>query len=225
MRVNYLRFDIWLCLLISVGLSFIPVKILEAVLPQQYEEYVEEHTVEEGEIGGKAGEDVFRAQNVEDLLNHDTFTVVSKGIEYMNKGAGYHGGTYMYAVTLPSGEKIAAKINGDNVQRTGDSIYNSKTDTILPVGKIVYEDLSQDTSFINQIEYKEPLTRTDIYIDMLGTGGKLNEEDYKEVPTMMAQILTVVIAFPILHWLGSKFGLFPYFFPPREKKEKEDKNL
>ena len=220
MRTHYLRFDIWLCLLISVGLSFIPAKILEAVLPQQYEEYVEEHTVAEGEIGGKAGEDVFRAQNVEDLLNHDTFTVISPGFEYMNKGGGYHGGIYMHALTLPSGEKIAARINTENIQKEGDSF--SRGNSTLPVGKIVYEDLSQDTYFINQIEYKEQLTRTDFYIDMLGNGGKLSQEDYSEAPTMLAQILTVVIAFPILHWLGSKFGIFPYFFPPKEKKEKTE---
>lgn len=220
MRTHYLRFDIWLCLLISVGLSFIPVKILEATLPKQYEQYVEEHTVADGEIGGKAGEDVFRAQNVDDLLNHDTFTVISPGVQYMNKGGGYHGSYYFHALTLPSGEKIAAKINSDSIQRDRDNIY--KGDTTLPVGKIVYEDLSADATFINQIEFKEPLTRTDIYIDMMGIGGKLSEEDYQEAPTMLAQLLTVVIAFPILHWLGSKFGIFPYFFPPREKKEKTE---
>ena len=78
MRYHYnMRFDIWICLAIGVLLSFIPVKILEAVLPKSYESYVEEHIVEDGEIGGVAGEEIFRAQNVEDLLSHDTFTVVS----------------------------------------------------------------------------------------------------------------------------------------------------
>ena len=45
MRYHYLRFDIWLCLLISVLLSMIPVKILESTLPKSYENYVEEHEV------------------------------------------------------------------------------------------------------------------------------------------------------------------------------------
>ena len=133
MRVHYLRFDIWLCLLISVLLSFIPAKILENTLPKSYDNYVEEHTVEDGEIGGVADETVYRAQNVEDLLNHDTFTIVSPGIQYRNRGGGYHGNYYMQAVTLPSGEIIAAKINSDSVQTTGDTIYNG--DSILPVRK------------------------------------------------------------------------------------------
>lgn len=209
-RYHVLRFDIWICLLISMLLSLIPLKILDSILPKAYESYTDEHEVAEGEIGGIADESVYRAQSVEDLLSHETFTIVSKGIQYMNKGGGYHGSYYMHAVTLPSGEIIAAKINGDSVQRTGDSIYTG--DSILPVGKIVYEDLQQDQSFLNQIEYGESLTRRDFYIDMMGNGGKLSEEDYTELPKMLAQLITVFIAFPILHALGAKFGLFPYFF-------------
>ena len=86
-------------------------------------------------------------------------------------------------------------------------------------GKIVYEDLTQDTYFINQIEYSEELTRKDFYIDMLGEGGKLSEEDYTEAPILFSQLITVIIAFPILHALGSRFGIFPYFFPPKEIKD------
>ncbi|MCI9366546.1 MAG: hypothetical protein HFJ54_08710 [Clostridia bacterium] len=219
MRYHYLRFDIWACLAISVLLSFIPVKILEATLPEAYENYVEEHTVEDGAIGGIAGEEVVRAENIEDLLANDTFTVISPGIEYRNKGGGYYKNYYMHALTLPSGEKVAAIINGDSVQKTGESIYSG--DSILPVGRIVYEDLTQNETFINQIEFKEELSRKDFYIDMMGEGGKVSEEDYKELPTTMAQLITVIIAFPILHMLGAKFGIFPYFFPPKNKKESE----
>lgn len=219
MRVHYLRFDIWLCLLLGFLLSFVPVKIAENVLPKAYESYEEEHVVEDGDIGGKAGEEVYRAQNIEDVLSHDTFTVVSPGIQYRNLGGGYHGGYYMHALTLPSGERVAARINGDSVQTTGESIYSG--DSILPVGKIVYEDLSQDESFINQIEYSKELTRVDFYIDMMGNGGKLSKEDYTEPVMILLQLGTVIISFPIFHMLGSKFGIFPYFFPPKEEKKKE----
>lgn len=219
MRVHYLRFDIWLCLLLGFLLSFIPVKIAENLLPKAYDSYEQEHIVEDGEIGGIASEEVYKAQNIEDLLSHDTFTVVSPGIQYRNKGGGYHGGYYMHALTLPSGEKVAARINGDSVQTIGESIYSG--DSILPVGKVVYEDLTEDSSFINQIEYSEELTRTDFYVDMMGTGGKISEEDYSEPVKTLLQLGTVIIAFPIFHTLGSKFGIFPYFFPPKEKKEKE----
>lgn len=219
MRYHSLRFDIWLCLALSVLLSFIPVKIAEKVLPKQYEKYVEDHTVEKGAIGGIADENVYRIQNVDELLTHDTFTVISPGIEYRNHGAGYYGKYYMQALTLPSGEKIAAIINNDSVQKTGETIYDG--DSILPVGKIVYEDLSKDEYFINQIEYKEKLSRTDFYIDMLGEGGKVSQEDYTEAPIIIIQIVTVLIAFPIFHAIGSKIGIFPYFFPPKEKKKSE----
>lgn len=217
MRVHYLRFDIWLSLALSVLISFIPVKILENVLPKQYENYVEEHTVEDGEIGGVAGDEVYRAQNVEDLLSHETFTVISPGIEYRNKGGGYHGGIYMHALTLPSGEKIAAKINIDSVKNSGDSIYSGEA--TLPVGCIVYEDLTQDTSFLGQIEFKEELTRKDFYIDMLGNGGKVSQEDYTEAPTTMVQCITVIIAFPIIHAIRSKDWNIPIFLWTNNKEK------
>lgn len=133
MTYHILRYDIWLCLLLSMALSYIPVKIAENIIPKKYEQYVQEHTVEDGQIGGKAGDNIVRANSIDDLLANEIFTIVSPGIQYRNKGAGYYGNTYMQAVTLPSGEKIAAKINEENVQRTGDSIYTG--DSILPVRK------------------------------------------------------------------------------------------
>lgn len=88
MRYHNLRYDIWLCLLFSVLLAMGTAKIANNILADKYEQHKEEHKVEIGEIGGKADETIFRAQNIEDLLTHDTFTVVSPGIEYRNKGAG-----------------------------------------------------------------------------------------------------------------------------------------
>ncbi len=219
MRYHNLRYDIWLCLLFSVLLAMGTAKIANNILADKYEQHKEEHKVEIGEIGGKADETIFRAQNIEDLLTHDTFTVVSPGIEYRNKGAGYHNGYYMQALTLPSGEKVAARINGENVQRTGDSIYTG--DSILPVGKIVKEDLSTDEYFLGQIEYKEKLDRKDFYIDMVGGAEIKSEESFIEGPIMLIQILTVIVTFPIFHAIGSKLGIFPYFFAPKNKKENE----
>ena len=219
MRIHHLRFDIWLCLALSFLLSMGVEKLVEKNFAKTYDSYVEDHTVEDGDVGGKAGEDIVRAENVEDLLNNDTFTIVSKGIKYMNRGGGYHGNYYLHAVTLPSGELVAAIINQDSVTKTGETIYDG--DSILPVGKIVYEDLSKDEAFINQIEFKEPLTRTDFYIDMLGTGGKLNEEDYVEQPKLIAGIITVIVTFPIFHAIGAKIGIFPYFYAPKNKKKTE----
>ncbi len=219
MRRQSLRFDIWLCLLLSFLLSLGTEKIAKSILVEKYEEHKEEHKVETDEIGGKAGEDIFRAQNIEDLLNHETFTVVSPGIEYRNKGAGYYKGMYLHALTLPSGEKVAARINSDSVVHEGDSIYSG--DNILPVGKLIYEDLSQDTSFINQIEYKEPLDRKDFYIDMVGGAEIQSEESFVDTRVLLVQLLTIFFTFPLFHTLGSKLGIFPYFFAPKNKKESE----
>lgn len=219
MRYHILRFDIWLCLLLSVLLSLIPANILKKTLPEKYEDYKEEHKVDVGNIGGKADENTYRAQNIEDLLTHDTFTIVSKGIEYKNRGSGYYKGMYLHAVTLPSGERVAARINSDSVTTDGDSIYTGNS--TLPVGKIIKEDLTKEETFINQIEFKEPLTTTDFYIDMVGEAEIQSEEYYIEMPIMFSQIITVIIAFPLFHMIGSKLGIFPYIIAPRKKRESE----
>lgn len=219
MRYHHLRFDIWLCLLLSFLLSLGAEKIANQILPKKYEEHKEAHKVDVGNIGGKADENTFRAQNIEDLLSHDTFTVVSPGIEYRNRGAGYYKGFYVYALTLPSGEIVAARINNDSVVNEGDSIFSG--DSILPVGKIIKEDLSKEKTFIEQIEYKEPLSRKDFYIDMVGEAAIASEEDFVEGPTILIQLLTILITFPIFHMIGSKLGIFPYFFAPKKRKESE----
>lgn len=72
MRYTRLRFDIWLCLLLAFGVSLGAVKLTEFFLAGAYERYVEEHTVSDGDIGGKAGPEVFRVQSVDDILSHDT---------------------------------------------------------------------------------------------------------------------------------------------------------
>lgn len=218
MRYRRLRFDIWLCLLLAFGVSLGVVKLTETLLDGAYEQYVEEHTVVEGDVGGRAGADVFRVQSIEDILSHDVFTIVSHGIEYRNRGAGYYDGIYTYAVTLPSGEVVAARINMENVQQEGD-YYTS--DHTLPVGRVVYADLTESKMFMDQISYGIPLSRTDFYVDMLGVGGKVTEEDYIKHYTGTAQVISIFLCFPFFHWLGARLGVFPCFFPPRRKKGEE----
>ncbi|MDE6285007.1 MAG: hypothetical protein K2M17_04605 [Bacilli bacterium] len=219
MRYHNLRFDVWLCLLLSFLLSLGTEKIVKSIYTDKYEEHKEEHIVDENEIGGVAGEDIFRAQSVEDLLSHDVFTVVSPGIQYRNRGAGYYHNFYMYALTLPSGEIVAARINGDSVVSDSDSIFSGNN--TLPVGKIVEADLTDSTYFLDQIEHNEPLSRKDFYVDMVG-GAEIQSEDYfVGAPAMIAQILTIVVTFPVFHAIGSKIGIFPYFFAPKKKKEEE----
>lgn len=215
MRYHILRFDIWLCLLCGVLLAWGVEKVATEVLTKKYEGYKQEHKVDEGEIGGIAGEDIFQAQNIEDLFQHDTFTVISPGIEYRNKGAGYYGGMYLYALTLPSGERVAARINSDSVISSSDSIFSG--DSTLPVGRIVKEDLTKDKYFLEQIEYKEPLDRKDFYIDMVGEAEIVAPDSYIDGPVLLMQLVTVVVTFVLCHFIGSKIGIFPAFYT--RKKE------
>ncbi|MCI8699379.1 MAG: hypothetical protein HFF29_09820 [Oscillospiraceae bacterium] len=221
MRYTRMRFDIGFTLLIAVVISLGTTKLTQMIVPALYEKHVEDHTVADGDIGGKAGAEVFRAQDVDDLLSHDTFTILSDGIEYCNRGGGYYGNHYMNAVTLPSGELVAAVINSDSVQSEGD--YFSGVNT-LPVGRVVFEDLESSESFLRQIEHSEPLSRHDFYIDMLGTGGKVQEWDYVQGWTGTVLTVTILVCFPLIHSLGAKLGIFPYFFPPRPKKGEEQKS-
>lgn len=218
MRYHHLRFDIWLCLLFALFVSIFPAGLAERIMKERYKNYAEEHTAAEGEIGGIAGEDIFRAQSVEDLETHEKFTVLSPGIEYRNLGAGYYKNYYLYALTLPSGERVAAAINMENVQTDGDYYTGEAT---LPVGQIIREDLTAEQEFISQIEYNEPLSRKDFYVDMMGNGQKASQEDYALPAIMLVRVITVLIFFPLFHALGAKFGIFPPFWVSKKKKPSE----
>ena len=218
-RYYRLRSDIFICLLLAYVLSLVPAYFVEKHYESKYSSYVEEHTVKNGDIGGKASESIHHAESVEDLLKHDTFTIVSEGIKYRNRGAGYYHGNYMYAVTLPSGEIVAARINMESVTTTKDSIYSGES--ILPVGKVVFADLSDDKYFLGQIEYKEKLSRKDFYIDMLGNAERVNKEDYVNMPKLEIQIITIILGFIGFHSLGAKIGIFPRFLPDKKEKKSE----
>ena len=215
MRYHRLRFDIWLCLLIAYLVAMGIGTLVDHVTDGNYEKYKQEHVVDAGDIGGKAGDDIFRAKNIKELLAHDKFTIVSPGIEYRNKGAGFYDGKYLYSVILPSGERVAAYINGEAVQNTGEDIYSG--DSILPVGCIKYADLKSNKNFMEQIEHKEALSRTDFYIDMVGESARLSEEDYSNMTKALPQIIVGILAFGLTHTLGSKMGIFPPFFSFKKK--------
>lgn len=216
MRYHRLRFDIWFCLLLSYLVAMGVGKSMDVLMPNAYEKYEQEHIVASGEIGGIALDDVFRVQNVDDILSHDQFTIISPGITYRNEGAGYFDGKYLYNVVLPSGQRVAAYINMDSVQQTGEDIYSG--DSILPVGCVVKANLKEEENFMEQIEYGYPLSRTDFYIDMVGKGAKMNEETYSETSKIIPQLVSGFITFACVHALGSKFGIFPAFFSFKKKQ-------
>ncbi len=222
-RFYHFRFDIWICLALGFLASLGVEAFITNLRTSQYEDHKAEHTVMGGEIGGPATFDTFRAESIKDLEEHETFTVISPGIEYRNRGAGYYNGMYLYALTLPSGEIVAARINTDNVAKVNpdDDYYTG--DTILPIGQLITADLEDHETFLHQIEFKEPLSRHDFYIDMVGAGAIENPEDFIKAPALLAQLLTIAIVFAILHSIGSKIGLFPAFYT-KKKSEVEQKS-
>ncbi len=220
-RRYILRYDLWICLALGFLASIGVEKLATASLTTQYETYKTEHIIEAGQIGGPATDEIFRAQDVSDLLSHDTFTVISPGIKWRNDGGGFYDNFYLQLLELPSGERVAARINGESVQSTGDSIYSS--DSILPVGHVVRADLSNHPTFLSQIEYAYPLDRIDFYIDMVGDAAIQSEESYIETPVLMLQLATIAIVFATVHLAGSKIGLFPAFYT-RKKSELEKKS-
>jgi len=222
-RRYILRYDLWICLAIGFVASLGVEALAKNVLTNQYEQHQAEHVVSAGEVGGEATEEIFRADDVEDLLSHDNFTVISPGIEYRNRGGGYYGGMYLHSITLPSGERVAARINIDNVTKADGSDSSFGGESILPVGRVVMEDLNSNPTFIQQIEYSEPLSRKDFYIDMVGASAIQSEESFIEGPAVLLQLLTLIAVFALTHYLGSKIGLFPAFYT-RKRSEAEKKS-
>lgn len=219
MRYHMMRFDIWVCLLIGFVVSFGVEALATKVLTEKYEEHKAEHVMEAGVVGGEATEGTFRAESIEEVLSHDTFTVVSEGIKYQNEGGGFYEGMYLSSLELPSGERVAARINGDAVQREGNSIYSGEA--VLPVGRVVKEDLTSSETFLSQIEYRDELSRKDFYIDMVGDAAIQSEESFIEGPVVLIQLATVAVVFAITHYAGSKLGLFPAFYTRKRKAEEK----
>lgn len=210
------RYDIFICLAVAslLGLVAVP-RVLPGIYAMMYDRYVEAHTVADGEIGGVAGDDVVRARSIDDLLSGDTFTVEIKENSYLISEASDFGKKYLTNIELPSGEHVAVNINRKSV--VGDS---EKYTVTLPVGKVVYADLSKDEKFMKWIETKEKLTRTDFYVDMLGKGSTdfITEDTYDEKYTENIQFISIIVIFCVLHTIGSKMGFFPRFFRRKEKK-------
>ena len=56
---------------------------------------------------------------------------------------------------------------------------------------------------------------------MVGEASVLNADSFIEVPTLFVQLLVIFFTFPIFHTIGSKIGIFPYFFVPKSIKKSD----
>lgn len=214
MRLYKIRYDILICIVLSALVVLGIGKVLPAFYSILYDRYAQNHMVSDGDIGGKAGEDVYRAQSVEEILSHDTFTVQAGYSSVMIADTGYFGDTYLLNLELPSGERVAACINDDAMQRNYEEDYY-----IMPVGKIVEANLSEDTEFLDRIEHSEALSRTDFYLDMKGNGGSglVSAERYDEQYSLYIKAVAAILSFIVFHVIGCKIGLFPPFIPRKNK--------
>ena len=145
MRLHRLRFDIWLCLLVAYLVSLGTGAAASALSAATYDGYAEVHSAAPGQAGSPAGPEVPRAQSIAELLELDTFTVLSQGIAYRNEGAGYFEGSYLYNLALPSGERVAARIHTESVQ-DGENFASGQV--VLPVGRVIWADLEEDPAFL-----------------------------------------------------------------------------
>ena len=217
MRIYKIRFDVLLCIVLSslvvLGIS----KILPVFYSMLYQRYTQTHMVSDGDIGGKAGDDVYRVENVEELFSHNTFTVQVEYGSLLTADTDYFGDIYLMNLELPSGERVAACINSDAVQQNYEEDY-----FIMPVGKVVEADLSKDVEFINGIERSDALSRTDFYLDMNGNSGSglVSVEGYDEQYTIYIKAIAAVLCFMAFHIAGCKAGIFPSLSPGKKKRER-----
>ena len=140
MRLHRLRFDIWFCLLVAYLVSLGTGAAASALSAATYDGYAEVHSAAPGQAGSPAGPEVPRAQSIAELLELDTFTVLSQGIAYRNEGAGYFEGSYLYNLASLRGT-VAARIHTESVQ---DGEKFASGEVVLPVGRVIWADLEED---------------------------------------------------------------------------------
>lgn len=219
-----LPYDAAICLCLAVLIAMGVGRLAEKFSEGNYERQKQKRAPAIGEVGGQAGEEIFRAQTVEDMLNHDLFTIECPNYNFYNDGTGYYQVSGynvlgLTVLTLPSKERVAAQINSQSIQYIGGDFLHGGGDMIFPVGRIVYEDLASSESFLKQIEHGGSLSRRDFYVDMSGNAVMTSKQDTVDTTGTLAQIITVMILYPIFHALGSKFGLWNPYFRRRNQSE------
>lgn len=212
-----IRYDILICIILSTLTVLGVGKLLPGFYSMLFNQYTKNHTIAAGDIGGKAGDEDYRAESVEDILSHDTFTVKASYSSVVSSESAFYGDMYLLNLELPSGERVAAWLNKDAMEVNYDEDYY-----ILPVGRVVKADLSEDTEFLDEIERFETLSRKDFYLDMRGNAASssVSPEKYDEQYTEYIQTAAAVISFIVFHFIGCKLGIFPPFI--RRKKKNRD---
>lgn len=115
---------VWACLALLVTALLTEFVIGPAVYPV----YLADRTLGEGSVGAPSSDDTPVAESVADMERLERFTLVTTGVVLKYDTINDQGTVY-HRITLPSGEKIVARINQRNLQKTGEpGVYR------LPVG-------------------------------------------------------------------------------------------
>lgn len=175
--------------------------------PLFYKIYQKRATLEEGEAGAEAGQEIPVAESIADMERLGAFTLITDGavIKYDTVRSGeqiYH------RIKLPSGEKVIVHINRKAIQDTDEAgVYR------LPIG--VWKEWVPPEEIL---VFKEYLATTDYYVDMYGDYVPvLTEENYTRLLGSAASAWVYVIGVVLYRVIGVRRRRFaPAFFWKRD---------
>lgn len=182
-----------------IPLMMILTLIVEFVLgPMIYKVYQKNVSLEEGEVGNKAGPDIPIAESIEDMEQMGIFTMIIRGnvLRYDTVRVGEQ--TY-HRIILPSGEKVIAHINLSARQDTDDEgAY------LMPAGEWKEWEAPDEI-----MVFEEYLAVTDHYIDMYGDYAPvLSQSVYTRALGSAASAWIYIIVLLLYRLIGIRKGRF-----------------
>lgn len=175
--------------------------------PLIYKVYQKNATLEEGEAGTEAGQEIPVAQSIADMERLGTFTLITDGA-VINYDTVRSGEQIYHRIQLPSGEKVIVHINRKAIQDTDEvGIYR------LPTG--VWKAWEPPEEIL---VFEEYLATTDYYVDMYGDYVPvLTEANYTRTLGSAASAWIFVIVILLYRVIGVRRWRFaPAFFWKRD---------
>ncbi len=211
-----LRWDIFLTVLLAFLLGSGAQWCANQLAHGRYEAYQAEHAAEAGTVGAPATDGLVRAKTMADLENNQFFTLEMGQVTYISNSPGPWIDGFRWSIfTLDDGTRIAAKVNGDSVVYRDTSVgYITSSDAILPVGTLVYEELTDEQ--IEAMDQYHGVTVTNCYIDMEGGHATISESDFTDYMGLTVFFAVFVLSFLLIRLIGVRTRLFPRIIPRGE---------
>lgn len=194
----------------------LPVVLLLSILlppllaPLLYPHYASQFHVGDGDVGSPAAADTPVASSIAEMMENERFTVRPADPYWDDiEGPVILDNVRYYALLLPSGERISARVRGDAVTESG----SEELPDTLPVGtlrRIAPKEIRGNGE-------EQRLSTTEYYVDMIGDFGRmLSEENFSN--DLGRRLL--LLYFPLLLLIrvaGVRLGLFsPVLFARRD---------